>query len=147
MTLDGFPFPEVNATLNGVSAVLLVAGLAFIQRRRVQAHAAMMISALCTSTVFLGCYITYHVYRAMHGIRITHFPESRWRLIYLAILETHTILAVVTVPLVIVTFVRAWRRNWLGHRRIAVWTFPIWLYVSVTVVIIYVMLYHLAKHL
>jgi len=144
MTLAQFPFPILNATLNGISAVLLVQGLVFIKRQMVRSHAASMIAAFCTSTVFLACYITYHTYRLMHGISVTHFPASRWKIVYLIILNTHTLLAVVTVPLVIITLLRAWRRQWEKHRRIAVWTFPIWLYVSVTGVIIYWMLYHLA---
>ena len=147
MDLAHFPFPKVNATLNGLSAILLVIGFIFIKQRWVRAHAAMMIAALITSTVFLACYITYHTYRAMHGITVTRFPEGRFHTTYITILTTHTFLAVVTVPLVIVTFVRAWRRKWAAHRKIAWWTFPIWLYVSVTGVIIYWMLYVLAPTL
>lgn len=147
MTLAKFPFPELNASLNGLSALLLIAGLIFIKRVQVRAHAACMIAALCTSTIFLACYITYHTYRAMHHIGLTLFPASRIKPIYMTILTTHTILAIVTVPLVVITFLRAWRRDWIAHRQIAIWTFPIWLYVSVTGVIIYWMLYVLAPRL
>jgi len=142
MNLANFPFPQVNASLNGTSAVLLLTGFVFIKRKNVRAHATCMIATLCTSTIFLASYITYHF---VHGMTV--FPKSSVKPIYLAILGTHTILAVVTVPLVIVTFKRAWRRDWIAHRRIAWWTFPIWLYVSVTGVIIYWMLYDLAPTL
>lgn len=147
MTLARFPFPQVNASLNGISAILLVTGFLFIKRVQIRAHATCMIAAFCTSTIFLACYITYHTYHLIHHIGLTRFPPGSVRPIYLTILGTHTFLAVVTVPLVIITFLRAWRRDWIAHRRIAWWTFPIWLYVSVTGVIIYWMLYDLAPRL
>jgi uncharacterized membrane protein YozB (DUF420 family) len=141
LSLRTFPFPQVNASLNAASALLLVAALVCIKSRQVRAHTVLILSALTTSIVFLGCYITFHVYRAMNGIAVTKYPPSNpLRPLYLLILNTHTLLAVVTVPLVIVTLVRAVRRQWPWHRKIAVWTFPIWLYVSVTGVIIYWML-------
>ena len=141
MALAQFPFPPVNASLNAASAVLLVLALISIKNRRVQRHVFFILCAVTTSTIFLGFYITFHVYRAMHGISVTRFPTaSSWRPVSQLILLTHTILSVIIVPLVIVTLSRAFRKQWVLHRRIAVWTFPIWLYVSVTGVIIYWML-------
>ena len=139
MNLATFPFPQVNATLNGISAVLLMSGWLFIKRRIVRAHAACMITAIVASTLFLVSYLTYH---SFHGVTKYVGPA---RSVYFAILSSHTILAAVIVPLVIVTVTRAAKRQWLEHRRIAVWTFPIWLYVSITGVIIYWMLYHLGS--
>ncbi len=144
MNLAHFPFPKVNASLNGASAILLICGYLLIRNRRIRSHATCMIAALCTSTLFLASYITYHVYHYIHSnIGVTRFPPGPWRPCYLAILLSHTLLALVTVPLVVVTVVRAWRRQWDKHRRIARWTFPIWLYVSVTGVLIYLMLYQM----
>ena len=141
MTLARFPFPEVNASLNAASAVLLIAALIAIKARNVRAHTVLILSALTTSIVFLGFYITFHVYRAMNGIAVTKFPAANpMRMPYLVILNTHTLLAMATVPLVIITLSRAVKKQWSRHRKIAVWTFPIWLYVSVTGVIIYWML-------
>jgi uncharacterized membrane protein YozB (DUF420 family) len=144
MNFVDIPFPRINATLNGISAILLLAGYGFIRAGRWRIHATCMIAAVCTSTAFLACYLTYHIWLSAHHHVLTHFPPGFWRPIYLAILETHTPLAALTLPLIFVTLRRAWRRDWPGHRRIALWTFPIWLYVSVTGVIIYWMLYHLA---
>jgi uncharacterized membrane protein YozB (DUF420 family) len=141
LSLADFPFPPVNATLNGLSAILLVIALICIKSGSVRGHVFFIVSALTTSTIFLACYITFHTYRAMHGISVTRFPASNpLKLPYQIILLTHTILAVATVPLVIITLTRALRKQWDRHRQIAVWTFPIWLYVSVTGVIIYWML-------
>jgi uncharacterized membrane protein YozB (DUF420 family) len=142
MTLATFPFPKVNASLNAASAVLLVIALICIKAKMVRGHAAFILCAVTTSTVFLAFYLTFHFYRAMHGIAVTRYPadHSLMKQMYLAILLTHTILAVVTLPLVLITLLRAYRKQWSRHRKIAVWTFPIWLYVSVTGVIIYWML-------
>jgi putative membrane protein len=136
-------FPAIDATLNGASAVLLAAGYFFIRRRRIAAHRACMLSALATSTLFLICYLWYH---AHHGI--TRFPKVGFvRDCYLVLLGSHTVLAVVIVPLVLVTLTRALRRNFVRHRQIARWTLPAWFYVSVTGVLVYWMLYHLAPSL
>ena len=144
MNLEHFPFPKVNASLNGASAILLLGGYVLIRNRRFRSHATCMIAALFTSTLFLASYITYHVFHYVHSnVGVTRFPPGRWRPFYLAILLSHTVLAVVTVPLVVVTVLRAWRRRWDKHRKIAVWTFPIWLYVSITGVLIYWMLYQM----
>ena len=140
-------FPVINASLNGASAAMLMAGYVFIKRSSYRAHALMMIAATITSTAFLACYLTYHVLRAQHGEAITRFPPGSIRPIYLALLTSHTILAVIILPLILVTLWRATFRQWLLHRRISVITLPLWFYVSVTGVIIYWMLYHLAPRL
>lgn len=148
MTLSQIPFPFINATLNATSAAFLLIAYAMIKARRIRPHTVLMIAALFTSTAFLICYITYHIDRAMRHEVITRFPPGTiWRPIYLTILITHTILAIVILPMVIVTFWRAIHRRWESHRRIAVWTFPLWLYVSVTGVVIYWMLYRFAPTL
>jgi len=132
-------YPAINATLNGSSAALLLAGRWFISRGRVAIHRAFMIAALVTSTLFLMSYLYYHAH-----VGSVHFQGQGWsRPVYFSILITHTILAVVIVPMVIVTLSRALRERFDRHRAIARWTFPLWLYVSVTGVIIYFMLYHL----
>ena len=131
--------PHLNAILNSTSALLLLAGFRFIRRRRIQAHRNCQVAAVVTSTLFLISYLTYHYY---HGA--TKFPgQGLVRPLYFAILISHTILAVVIVPLILVTLYRAARGDFARHRSIARWTLPLWLYVSVTGVIVYVMLYHL----
>ena len=130
--------PHLNAFLNSTSAVLLISGYRFIRGGRIAAHRNCQIAALISSTVFLACYLTYHYY---HGA--THFPGHgivRWA--YFAILISHTILAIVIVQLIMVTLYRATRGDFQRHRSIARWTLPLWLYVSVTGVIVYLMLYH-----
>jgi uncharacterized membrane protein YozB (DUF420 family) len=130
-------FPVVNATLNGSSAILLLAGRWFISRGRTAIHRAFMIAALVTSSVFLISYLYYHYH--VHSVP---FQGQGWsRPVYFTILITHTVLAAAIVPLVIITLSRALRERFDRHRAIARWTFPLWLYVSVTGVIIYVMLY------
>jgi uncharacterized membrane protein YozB (DUF420 family) len=137
--MDYTVFPAINATLNGTSAILLVIGRSMIARGRIPAHRALMISAFITSTLFLISYLYYHAH-----VRSVHFQGTGWsRPIYFTILGTHTVLAIVIVPLVLVTLSRALKERFPQHRRIARWTFPLWLYVSVTGVVIYVMLYHL----
>ena len=130
--------PHLNACLNATSALFLLTGYYFIKRLKVRAHRNCQISALVASTVFLISYLTYHYH---HGA--THFAgQGIARPIYFTILITHTILAVVIVPLIIVTVYHAARGDFFRHRRIARWTFPLWLYVSVTGVVVYLMLYH-----
>jgi uncharacterized membrane protein YozB (DUF420 family) len=132
-------FPEINATLNGCSAVLLVIGRVLIARGKMAAHRAVMLTAFGTSTLFLVSYVYYHW--PHHG-GIVYFRGTGWTLfLYLAILGSHTILAIVIVPMVIITLNRALRGRFGRHRAIARWTFPIWLYVSVTGVVVYLMLY------
>jgi protein SCO1/2 len=140
-------FPAINASLNATAGILLCLAMMLIKGKRVRLHAITMILAVVASTAFLVCYVTYHVMRAQAGTGITKFPESPLRPVYLVILISHTLLAVVVVPLVVVTLTRAARRQWDRHRRIASPTFWIWLYVSATGVIVYWMLYQLAPRL
>lgn len=131
--------PALDATLNAASAVFLLCGYIFIRRRNIPAHKFCMLSALATSAVFLVCYLTYHYF---HGV--TRFPgRGAVRPFYFALLGSHTVLAAVIVPLVLVTLYRAWHRRFDQHKRIARWTLPLWLYVSVTGVAVYWMLYRL----
>ena len=131
--------PHLNACLNATSAVLLIAGYSFIRARNIAAHRACQIAALVVSTLFLTSYLTYHYH---HGS--TRFQGTGIvRPIYFTILTTHTILAIVIVPLIIVTFYRALRNDFARHRRIARITLPLWLYVSITGVIVYLMLYQI----
>ena len=131
-------FPAINASLNGASAVLLVMGHRLIQQGKMAAHRAVMLAALASSTLFLCCYLYYH-----YHVGSVHFRgQGFWRPVYFTILISHTILAATIVPLVIITLTRALRGNYAKHRAIARWTYPLWLYVSVTGVVIYFMLYH-----
>jgi putative membrane protein len=131
--------PALNAALNGTSAMLLATGYLFIRRRRVAAHRACMLGAFAVSVLFLISYVIYH---AQAGSR--PFPGQGWiRPVYFALLISHIVLAAVILPAVLVTIYRAWQADFLRHRAIARWTFPIWLYVSVTGVVVYWMLYHL----
>lgn len=132
-------YPVIDAALNGASAVLLLVGRSYIKRGRLAAHRAVMIAALISSTLFLISYLYYHAH-----VGSVHFQGHGWsRPVYFSILVSHTMLAVAIVPLVIITLSRALRERFDRHRKIARWTFPLWLYVSVTGVVIYVMLYHL----
>jgi uncharacterized membrane protein YozB (DUF420 family) len=131
--------PHVNACLNGTSAVLLFSGYLFIRSGNVAAHRTCQISALVVSILFLASYLTYHF---NHGT--TRFQGTGLaRPIYFTVLTSHTILAIVIVPLVALTFYRAFRRDFIRHRRIARITLPLWLYVSITGVIVYLMLYQI----
>ena len=131
--------PSVNAALNATSAVLLAFGYFFIRSGRIQAHRRCMLAALTTSALFLTSYLVYH-----YHVGSVPFSGRGWiRGVYFTILITHTILAVVIVPLVLVTVVRALKANFPRHRAIARWTLPLWFYVSVTGVIVYWMLYRL----
>ena len=130
--------PAVNATLNGLSTIFISAGWMFIRSDRKQQHIISMCAALVTSTLFLACYLTYH----LTVKAITIFPPLGWiRIFYLVLLTSHVILAFLTVPLVILTVVPALQARYDKHRRIARWTMPVWLYVSVTGVVVYMMLY------
>lgn len=131
-------FPGINAGLNGASTVLLLIGRWFISRRHIAAHHATMITAVVTSALFLTSYLYYHAH-----VGSVHFPGTGWsRPVYFTLLISHVTLAVVIVPLVIITLIRALRERFDRHRAIARWTFPLWLYVSVTGVLVYFMLYH-----
>ena len=131
--------PLLNACLNGTSTVFLSFGYYFIKRCRRVAHRNCMVGALTTSTLFLASYLYYHYFAGR-----TSFPNPHWfRPIYLFILLTHTVLAMAIVPMVFWTVIQAIRRRWEGHRRIARWTWPVWMYVSVTGVMIYLLLYQI----
>ena len=130
--------PTVNAVLNATSAVLLFLGYAAIRRRAVRLHRACMLGAFVASTVFLVSYVTYHVQAGT-----TRFPGEGWvRAVYFSILGTHTLLAACIPPLALTTLGLALRGRFERHARLARWTLPTWLYVSVTGVVIYVLLYH-----
>jgi uncharacterized membrane protein YozB (DUF420 family) len=133
--------PAVDATLNGLCCILLCAGYIFIKTGRWRAHACMMITATVVSTAFLVCYLTNHY---LHGVHTTRgSPAPNWlRYLYLIILFPHLLLAMVMLPMIYLTLLRAYRRDWENHRRIAIPTFFVWSYVSVTGVVIYFMLYY-----
>ena len=136
--LELHQLPTLNAALNSLSAVFLVLGLAFIRNRRRRAHRAMMLAACATSIAFLVSYLAYHFQTGS-----TRFQSQGWiRPLYFTILVSHTILAAAIVPLVIMTLIRALRGRFDQHRRIARWTWPVWMYVSLTGVVIYILLYH-----
>ena len=131
--------PLLNAILNGISALLLSSGYIAIRWQRVSLHKLCMLSACVTSTLFLTSYLVYHYYSGSRP-----FPgQGGIRVVYFAILISHTILATVIVPMVILTLYRALASQWQKHQRLARWTLPLWLYVSVTGVVIYIMLYQL----
>jgi uncharacterized membrane protein YozB (DUF420 family) len=135
--------PAVNAVLNGTSALLLAAGYLCIRRRKVGAHRLCMGSAFVVSTLFLVSYLTYH-----YHVGSVPFGGRGWiRAVYFTILISHTVLAATIVPLALVTLSRALRGRFSTHVRVARWTLPLWLYVSVTGVVVYWMLYHLAPGL
>ena len=130
--------PAVNATLNGTCAVLLLIGFYFIRRKNITVHRRFMLAACATSVLFLSSYLTYHFFAGS-----TKFAGTGWsRPLYFSILISHTILAVVVVPLAIASVVNGLKMRVLQHRRVARWTFPIWMYVSVTGVLVYFFLYH-----
>jgi putative membrane protein len=140
-----YDLPAINAALNGTSAVLLTAGFVFIRQKKIIAHRNCMISAFCVSVVFLICYVTYHSYLAVVLHRgPTRFENPLWfRPIYLTILLTHTVLAMAIVPMILITLSRALRERFDKHKKIARWTWPLWMYVSVTGVIVYLLLYQI----
>jgi putative membrane protein len=141
--LDVAALPLVNACLNMLSAGLLIAGFAFIRRRRIAAHVACMLGALVVSTLFLLSYVTYHYHAGSRP-----FTGQGWiRIVYFALLITHVVLAAVIVPLALATIYRGWRAvgrfvPFDRHVRLARWTLPLWLYVSITGVLVYWLLYH-----
>lgn len=129
--------PAVNASLNALSGVLLVVAYALIRARRIEQHRLVMLAAFATSSLFLASYLIYHA--QVGSVRFTR--EGFVRPVYYTILITHVTLAAAVVPLALVTLSRGLKRRFVQHRRIARWTFPIWLYVSVTGVLVYVLLY------
>ena len=131
--------PHLNAALNSTSGVLLVGGYVFIRRGNPGLHRACMVAACITSTAFLVSYLVYH-----YQVGSRPFTGEGWvRPVYFAILISHIVLAAAIVPLVALTLVRAWKERFEAHRRVARWTLPLWLYVSVTGVIVYLMLYQM----
>ena len=130
--------PTVNASLNGLSAVFLTCGYIFIKQGKRDAHRNAMLAAFFTSALFLVCYLTYHI--LVKGVTRFQGPGLS-RPIYLLILTTHSILAVVIVPMILRALWLAFKQRWEGHKRLTRWTWPMWLYVSVTGVIVYMMLY------
>jgi uncharacterized membrane protein YozB (DUF420 family) len=134
--------PAVNAALNGLAAILLVAAYVAVRGRRYRLHQSLMVAAFCTSVLFLACYLYYHL--VVKRGEPTYFTTPGWpKATYLTILSTHTILAVAVAVLAPLTLYLGFGAPGNRHKRIARWTLPIWLYVSVTGVVVYVMLYHL----
>jgi len=129
--------PAVNASLNALSGVLLLVGYGLIRARRIETHRKVMIAAFITSSLFLVCYVVYHA--QVGSVRFTR--HGFVRPLYFTILITHVTLAATVVPLALVTLSRGLKARYARHRAIARWTFPIWLYVSVTGVLVYVLLY------
>ena len=139
MAIDYNVFPAINATLNGTSAVLITAARVMIARKKRRLHRALMIAAVATSSLFLACYLYYHAHAGS-----VRFPGQGWvRPVYFAILISHTVLAAAVVPLVLLALNHGLRERFDRHRRIARWAFPVWLYVSITGVIVYLMLYQI----
>jgi uncharacterized membrane protein YozB (DUF420 family) len=135
-------FPGLIAGLNGTSAVLLLVGRSLIMRGKMAAHRACMIGAVVASALFLACYVYFHA----HVGNIRFLGEGVWRTIYFLVLIPHVTLAIVIVPMVIITLSRGLRGRYDRHRAIARWTWPLWMYVSVTGVLVYFMLYQWFPH-
>jgi uncharacterized membrane protein YozB (DUF420 family) len=135
-------FPALNATLNGTSAALLLTGRVLIARGRLAAHRACMIAAVVTSSLFLACYVFFH-----YQVGNILFLGQGWsRPVYFSILISHVLLAIVIVPLAVITLSRGLSRRYDKHRVIARWTWPLWMYVSITGVLVYFMLYQWFPH-
>jgi uncharacterized membrane protein YozB (DUF420 family) len=129
--------PLLNATLNGLSFLILMLGFFFIRNNKVATHKRCMLAALSVSVLFLISYLIYH-----YNVGSVHFTKQGWiRPVYFTILLTHTVLAITLVPMVTITLVRGLKERFDKHRKIARWTLPIWMYVSVTGVVVYLMLY------
>lgn len=139
MQVDYSIFPPIDATLNGTTAILLAVGHSYIKRGAVTKHRATMIAAFVISSVFLACYLYYHFH-----VGSVRFRGTGWvRPLYFSILISHTVLAAVVVPMILITLTLALTNKFDRHRRLARWTYPIWMYVSVTGVVVYLMLYKL----
>ncbi|MGB8988819.1 MAG: DUF420 domain-containing protein [Candidatus Sulfotelmatobacter sp.] len=135
-------FPALIASLNGGSAVLLFTGRSLIMRGKIAAHRACMIAAVASSALFLACYVYFHAHVGDIRFLGSHF----WHIVYLIVLIPHVTLAIVIVPMVIITLSRGLRGRYDRHRAIARWTWPLWMYVSVTGVLVYFMLYQWFPH-
>lgn len=133
-------FPPLNASLNALSGIFLVVAYRFIRAKNIPQHRRFMLLACATSVLFLISYVTYHTVRG--GVVTKFAGEGIWRTIYLSILTSHTILAVVILPLAILSVWNGLKMRVPQHRRVAVWTFPLWMYVSITGVLVYFFLYH-----
>ena len=131
--------PAVNATLNALATVLLVSGWVLISQGKVEQHRRCMLAAFATSALFLASYLVYH----FNVGSVAFTGQGSLRILYFTILISHIILAIVILPMVLITLVRALRTQFDAHRRIARWTLPLWLYVSITGVIVYWMLYQM----
>lgn len=141
MQIDYSIFPAIDATLNGITAVLLAVGHHLIKRGAVAKHRAVMITAFVVSSAFLACYLYYH-----YHVGSVHFRGQGWsRPLYFSILISHTVLAGIVVPMILITFGFALSNRFDRHRRLARWTYPIWMYVSVTGVVVYLMLYKIFR--
>jgi len=139
LAVTAHPLAHVDAVLNGIATLLLVCGYVLIRQRREQAHKVVMMSAFGTSVVFLICYLTHHAI-----VGTVKFPgQGAVRLVYYPILLSHIVLAATVPVLAIASIYLGWRDRRVAHRRLSKWTYPVWLYVSVTGVIVYAMLYHL----
>lgn len=132
-----YDLPPINATLNACATVFIILGLVFIKVGNKKAHIASMITALTFSTVFLGCYLYYH----FHVLHVKFAGEGPIKTFYYTLLITHVFLAIVNLPMIIMTVIPALRQRFDKHKRLAKWTAPIWLYVSITGVIVYMMCY------
>jgi uncharacterized membrane protein YozB (DUF420 family) len=135
-------FPALIASLNGSSAAFLLVGRSLIMRGKLAAHRACMIAAVVCSALFLACYVYFHA----HVGEIRFLGGRFWHIVYLIVLVPHVILAIVIVPMVVITLIRGLRERYDRHRAIARWTWPLWIYVSVTGVIVYFMLYQWFPH-
>jgi uncharacterized membrane protein YozB (DUF420 family) len=137
--IDYSVLPAVNATLNATSGVFLLTGYVLIRQRRIHAHRNAMLAAFTSSTLFLISYLIYHYHEGSHP-----FPgQGAIRAVYFAILISHVTLAAVILPLIISTLTKGLRAQYVRHKRVARWTFPLWMYVSVTGVVVYLMLYQI----
>ena len=137
--MDASLLPPINATLNGIATILLALGFFFIKSGNSQAHKACMISAFITSVVFLVCYVAHKI--LVRGVHTPFGGEGAIRTVYYTMLVSHIILAIAIVPMVLMTMSRAFKERFEAHKAIARWTWPVWMYVSVTGVLVYLFLY------
>ena len=137
--MDPSILPPINATLNGIATVLLTLGFIFIKSGNRKAHKTCMISAFATSVVFLVCYVAHKV--LVRGVHTPFGGEGAIRMIYYGMLISHIVLAIAIVPMVLMTMSRAFKENFAAHKAIARWTWPVWMYVSITGVLVYLFLY------
>lgn len=137
--MDASILPPINATLNGIATILLALGFFFIKSGNRQAHKACMISAFITSVVFLVCYVAHKI--LVRGVHTPFGGEGAIRTVYYTMLISHIILAIAIVPMVLMTMSRAFKERFEAHKAIARWTWPVWMYVSVTGVLVYLFLY------